>query len=78
MNAVKAGCRTTKSRRLRSNSAKPSSATGLPVGLHWCIKSVHSTHEKVTDLPMDVRPTELISGHRNVISRFFPKALATF
>ena len=42
------------------------------------IKSAHSTHEKVADLPMDVRATELIGGHRNVISRFFPKALATF
>ena len=32
---LRAGCRTTKSRRLRSNSAKLSGATGLPVGLHW-------------------------------------------
>jgi len=32
------GCRTTKSRRSRSESAKPSCATGLPVGLHWEMK----------------------------------------
>jgi hypothetical protein len=31
---VRAGCRTTKSRRSRSESAEQSSATGLPVGLH--------------------------------------------
>ncbi|MBW1996484.1 MAG: hypothetical protein JRJ29_00825 [Deltaproteobacteria bacterium] len=31
---LRAGCRTTKSRRLRSNSAKLSGTTGLPVGLH--------------------------------------------
>jgi len=30
----RAGCRATKSRRSRSESAKLSAATGLPVGLH--------------------------------------------
>ena len=36
---LRSGCRTTKSRRLRSNSAKLSGSTGLPVGLHWQIGS---------------------------------------
>ena len=36
---LRSGCRTTKSRRLRSDSAKLGGATGLPVGLHWQIGS---------------------------------------
>jgi len=31
---LRSGCRVTKSRRSRSESAKLSGATGLPVGLH--------------------------------------------
>ncbi len=36
---MRSGCRTTKSRRLRSNSAKLSGSTGLPVRLRWQIGS---------------------------------------
>ncbi len=32
---LRSGCRTTKSRRLRSNAAKLSGGPGLSVGLHW-------------------------------------------